>query len=325
LAGFVAEKPLVALGRQAIVLAGPPGAGKSRIRADILARRGETIDQWRVIDADDSKVRLLDAALIDGSYEQFIKPSEVKRLEARGETFYPLELAALVHKESGRLAYGMRLDAIRKGENVILDTVLSNPLSSQGLLADLVQGGYQVHVVEVEVTEAVSVERIRQRWEREYLRALTGEPDPARPGLPELGGRQVPSSFARHLFAGDHTKSVCYRNAWDMARSPSPDGLYPVTRLDLYDGATGRLDAAWARADPRGALRDITTDVVTAEAHQRRPAEPAPERAAAEPATSLLRSLMGASYPAPAAPEPSTPPTPRAAPASPDRPAGLQR
>src|SRR5699024_4005932 len=55
---------------------------------------------------------LLREALADGSYEVWIKPDAVRDLEAQGERFFPLELAALVHEESSMLAAALREDLI---------------------------------------------------------------------------------------------------------------------------------------------------------------------------------------------------------------------
>lgn len=61
-----AERPAARAERRAIVLAGPPGAGKSTVLRDVL---GVDASAWVTIDADEFKYKLLREALADGSYE----------------------------------------------------------------------------------------------------------------------------------------------------------------------------------------------------------------------------------------------------------------
>lgn len=67
--------------RKAILLAGPSGAGKSTVVNQILRTESEN---YLTIDADVFKIGLLEDALADGSYERFIKPAQIKELEAEG-------------------------------------------------------------------------------------------------------------------------------------------------------------------------------------------------------------------------------------------------
>lgn len=177
--------------RQAIVLAGPPGAGKSTVLDDVL---GEDRGKYLVIDADEFKRSLLREALEDGSYDQWLVPDAVREREAQGEKFYPLELASLVHEESSYLAKEFRADAIDEGYNIVIDTVLSNETDARALGQRLTDAGYDVRVIDVEVPYEVSEERIRNRWEHAYTTALDGGDS--------LGGRWVPSEYARDVFNG---------------------------------------------------------------------------------------------------------------------------
>src|SRR5699024_9326154 len=79
--------------RRAMVLAGPPGAGKSTLRRGPLR---EEVAGYVLIDPDEIKTRLLQEARSDGSLESFLTPGAVRDLEAGGERFFPLELSALV-------------------------------------------------------------------------------------------------------------------------------------------------------------------------------------------------------------------------------------
>lgn len=188
--------PDVGAERKAIVLAGPPGAGKGTILREVLKARNS---RYLTIDADEFKKMLLAQALADGSFESFIQPPAIKELEATGEQFYPLELAALVHEESSILAALARNEALDEGTNIVIDTVLSSQPSAIHLGNILEDKGYSVEIIDVEVPFELSKARIIQRWHESYERALEGA-DP-------LGGRWVPSEYARSVFDGPDGKS----------------------------------------------------------------------------------------------------------------------
>ena len=120
------------------MLAGPPGAGKSTVLADVL---GERRGKYLVIDADEFKRSLLREAQTDGSYEQWLMPAAIREREAQGERFFPLELASLVHEESSHLAKSLRADAIAAGDNIVIDTVLSNEADALALGQVLTKAG----------------------------------------------------------------------------------------------------------------------------------------------------------------------------------------
>ena len=135
----VESRPGVRFENHAIVLAGPPGAGKSTVLRDEIL--GDRANGWLTIDADDFKQALLRAAIDDGSYDAFLKPALVKEHEAAGERFFPLELASLVHEESSELAKRLRAESIRAGANIVIDTVLSSEVSALGLGKELEAAG----------------------------------------------------------------------------------------------------------------------------------------------------------------------------------------
>ncbi|MBN0042257.1 zeta toxin family protein [Cellulosimicrobium cellulans] len=193
---------------KAIVLAGPPGAGKGHVQSNVL---GLDKDAWLVVDADKFKDKLLREAMNDGSYETFLKPDAVREREAAGEPFFPLELAALVHEESSHLARLLRDEALREGTNVVIDSVLSNPRAAVALGNQLSADGYEVEVVDVEVPYELSQARIAQRWRESYEGAVvTGE---------GLGGRWVPSVYAREVFNGPGGRARSQESAAALARA----------------------------------------------------------------------------------------------------------
>ncbi|MDO5645923.1 MAG: zeta toxin family protein [Dermabacter sp.] len=208
-AEVVGNSPNARNERRALVLAGPPGAGKGSVAEAVL---GEDRDHYVNIDADEFKKLLLQEAIADGSYEGWIKPSEVRDLEARGEKFHPLELASLVHEESARLSRIFRTEMIAQGKNIIVDTVLSDPEMAVQMGEHLAEAGYQVTVVDVEVPFEVSEDRIVQRWQHAMREAESGKGE-------ALGGRWVPSSYARPLFDTEHGRSKSQDAALQLAQS----------------------------------------------------------------------------------------------------------
>lgn len=237
--------------RCAIVLAGPPGAGKSTVLNDVLGgHRGK----YLVIDADEFKRLLLLEALVDGSYEQWLVPANIREREAQGERFYPLELASLVHEESSYLAKNLCADAIDAGDNIVIDAVLSNEAAALALGQRLNEAGYDVHVIDVEVPYELSEVRIRERWEHSYLSALDGSD--------QLGGRWVPSEYAREVFNGPDNTSKPEATARILAESCHVVSRYRVFRTIAEHVQEGNvkptLDVDMSRVSPGGVLRETS-------------------------------------------------------------------
>lgn len=236
---YVEKYPTVRQERRAVVLAGPPGAGKSTILETVL---GDKRADYLTIDADEFKRALLHEALRDGSYEARIVPDAVRQLEAAGEKFFPLELASLVHEESSMLAKSLRAEAIERGDNVIIDTVLSSESGALQIGAQLETAGYRVEVIDVEVPYEVSEQRIAQRWELSYVAALAQEAG--------LGGRWVPSEYAREVFGGPDGKSRPEAAAERLASDCGAVTAYRLYRTTVEQGTVSgpRLEVDKARS-----------------------------------------------------------------------------
>ncbi len=232
-----AAAPDVEQQRRAIVLAGPPGAGKSTVLADVL---GEHRGKYLVIDADEFKRSLLREAQVDGSYDTWLMPDAIREREAQGEKFYPLELASLVHEESSYLAKILRADAVDAGDNIVIDTVLSNEADALALGRRLTAAGYDVVVIDVEVPYELSEERIRARWEYAYTTALDGGDS--------LGGRWVPSEYARDVFDGPGGRSKPEAAARALAEATPAVSRYRVYRTTTEEAR--KAEAEGRRAEP---------------------------------------------------------------------------
>ncbi|ALD13722.1 zeta toxin family protein [Clavibacter capsici] len=236
-----ASMPELGTDRRAVVLAGPPGAGKTSTRERAL---GHEATRFLVVDADEFKGRLLREAIADGSYESWIKPAAVREREAAGERFHPMELSSLVHAESSYLADEQRARALRAGKNVVIDTVLSSDTKARRIMGELERAGYDVQVIDVEVPREVSEERIRKRWREGNERADMGE---------GLGGRWVPSEFGAWVYGEPGGRSRPEANA-RMVAEESP----AVSRYRVY-----WKTAEQEREDPR-APATLETDMTRA-------------------------------------------------------------
>jgi DNA polymerase III delta prime subunit len=271
--------------RKAIVLAGPPGVGKSTTLDEVLGRRGGLEGDranWRVLNSDDFKDDLLLAAIADGSYEAVIKPPAVRGLEDAGEKFYPRELAALVHEESAMLARKATDQAVRAGQNVVIDGTLARESKAHALAEKLGAAGYEVDVVDVEAPREITETRVARRWRDAYVAAQSA--DRTDTGVPELGGRWVPASFCSSIYPpGRPERSLCQDVALAVAERHDVVRALDVYRVASQDapavhverrgrvGGSGLLDAATYAArsveQPQDPASTTASDRQAIEAH----------------------------------------------------------
>lgn len=207
--------------RKAVVLAGPPGAGKGSILKSVL---GDAERNYLRLDADQIKEALLERRIQGNeTYGDVIKPPEIRELERSGETIFPLEMASLVHEESSMIVRQLRDAAMSDGTNLIIDGVLSNPGGARSLGEDLANAGYDITIVDVEVPYAVSEAAILQRWEEKYAQARDGQEG-------ALGGRWVPSSLAHDIFDGPDGRSRPEAVARELAQNNGSVSSYQLWR-----------------------------------------------------------------------------------------------
>lgn len=226
IARYLARQNTVARGGVAALLtAGPPGAGKTTA----LGGLGLATPDWRLLDADLIKDYLVDDAVNSGRYDDLLTYEL-----ADGHPITPAELGSLVHVESVSILDDIRVECLRRGENVIIEGTLGWAPYAAQILDELLASGYHdVRILDVEVAAPVARERAVQRWwngRRERFDARKGP-----------GGRYVPVAVIERLFPDPlQPRSVCAVHARELFESDAAGDAATVT-LTLCDSTSGRL------------------------------------------------------------------------------------
>lgn len=111
--------------------------------------------------------------------------------------FYRNELCALVHVESNVILERAVAQSLAAGENVIIDGTMAWKPWVSGLVTQLGDEGYSIHVVDVEASREIAAARIVHRWQQGLLAALTAS---AADSAAQMGGRWLPVSAVDRLF-----------------------------------------------------------------------------------------------------------------------------
>lgn len=239
-ASRLSEFPQLRQERKAIVLAGPPGAGKGYVTGNLLENAA-----WYVqCDPDEFKVAIVRHELEAGRLDA-LKTDLVRSYEAQGHVFAPMEFASLVHEESSAINARLQSSLLRDGSNLIFDTVLGSHGKAEELARTLDRTGYTFEVVSVQTTPEISRASRHDRWREPYELFLQGQH--------ALGGRPVPSEFANDLFPPDRGPSLPEQNALWLAENAPGCVRYRVFRRT--DAAAGHaLEIDKTRSEPGAPL-----------------------------------------------------------------------
>lgn len=214
-------------GYKAVMLSGPPGAGKSRARDAFLAEHSN--EKFASLDADEFKIALLRAVGNQDEFDKHFKAPEIRELEAQGHQFFPLEFASLVHTESSRLLNRAIRTAQDAGLNIVIDGVGANLKAGMNRLEKLSNAGYSVDLINVECSRETSRESILHRWGTERDKALSS---PQAIDLSTLGGRWVPSTVLDPVFPNQDGPSAPEEVAAHLAAHSSAVRSYQLWRRD---------------------------------------------------------------------------------------------
>jgi chloramphenicol 3-O-phosphotransferase len=199
LADFEAEATAVPQNRQVVIITGPPGAGKSGVRNDILKDTGTAPEQWRHIDSDAFRDRLSGAMQEDGTLGQLVPPEAVELQPTQRE------LSSQLFVESAKLATAAQKKAIDRGDNLIIEGVYSDPKRLESLVKSLEKKGYDVHLATVDVSHDDCLERTQDRYRQAAIESAASGVE----GQEALGGRFVSAaSLEGHFDEAGNSKAT---------------------------------------------------------------------------------------------------------------------
>lgn len=165
----------------AILMAGPPGSGKSSALHEALTRV-EYRGGIRVIDADRIKDEFLVASMRDGTLHTILTPPGIANLTRDGLVFHPRELSTLVHSESAFFAERLAERAVLDRQSFVLDATMQNANRAVERVTALKKAGYQVSIVEVACSRDQALHRTTSAGSPGENWPSRPPPTPPRPG-----------------------------------------------------------------------------------------------------------------------------------------------
>ena len=166
ISSFLNQQVDVPSQHQAIMVGGPPGAGKTTMLAQ---HEGIRPGEYAIVNTDHFKEELVRRGMVP----------EVPGLS-------PMEASALVHEESAYLHDLAAAELQKRGKNIIFDGTMRHAEITRDRLQQLKRHGYNVGAMFVDVPVEASLEGAESR----YRRGL----EEYRAGRNPMGGRHVPRS-----------------------------------------------------------------------------------------------------------------------------------
>jgi adenylate kinase family enzyme len=199
--------------QKAIVLAGPPGAGKSSTLASLIPEFFGS-EPFVVIDGDHVKDVLLRQEIASGRYASDFLPL-VREYEEQGAMFFPNDFSGLVHHESMVVHGDLVDDSIDRGANIIIDGTLSWYPYGESIFESLRAAGYKTQLLaDVEAARHEAEAHAYARWRYDYDAAIAArsivDSEP-------MGGRVVPEVAYNSIFGRPDGISKSLINARRLA------------------------------------------------------------------------------------------------------------
>lgn len=219
-------------GHSAVVTAGAPGAGKTTALRHV---RGYDPAEFRVLDPDIVKDRLIEQALRDGIYDDVLATTL-----ADGHALAPRELAALVHRESTQLTDRIRSICTSRRENIVIEGTLSWKGFPAELGTELAHADYRsIEVIAIDADQRTCHEQALSRWwfgRRQWVE-----------GTDTLGGRFTPPAAIDICYRG--AESLCIAHAIELEERAA--ATFDNSRLVvLRRRAGGDLGVLFERVHP---------------------------------------------------------------------------
>lgn len=181
------------------------------------------IAEYRIIDADIIKDRIIEQALTDGIYDHLLTAAPL----ADGHSLAPRELAALVHLESVTLADQIRRDCVSRKENVVIEGTLTWHEQGPNIFRELADNNYtDLEVYGIDIDHATAHEQALDRWWQCRRRWIAG--------LDALGGRFTPSDTIDICYPPTGGESDCTTNAKRFINTAIQTGEIPKLFADYF-------------------------------------------------------------------------------------------